>query len=382
LKHNRTKIKPDEITIGKPLVWDVYDERGVLLLHIGNVISTSNQLDILMSRGIFHISDIASPKSDTDKFKLQEKISPFQLIDQIYPRLENLLSSTPETGKDFPAKVMSLCRSLRQACAQDADATLSTIVLGTSGRYAIKHSIDVAIIYEVIGQALAIPVEERLPAIAAALTENIAMLLLSDQLYSQAGPLSDAQRKAIRSHPSRGAERLRSFGVNDPAWIDAVLKHHESSDGKGYPDGVQGEAIPVSARLIAVADFYCAKISGRSYRPPLSSHKAMQFVFPAGESRIDATIAEMFVKTLGIYLPGTFLQLKNNQIAVVTHRGKSIQLPVVYALTGKDGMPLLGPMHRDISNPDFGIARIIPPGKVAIQVNRYQLWGYGEFGEF
>jgi hypothetical protein len=64
---------------------------------------------------------------------------------------------------------------------------------------------------------------------------------------------------------------------------------------------------------------------------------------------------------------------------VVTRRGESIQFPVVYAVTGKDGMPLLGPMHRDTSNPDFGIARIIPPHKVTIKVNRYQLWGYGEF---
>jgi hypothetical protein len=142
---------------------------------------------------------------------------------------------------------------------------------------------------------------------------------------------------------------------------------------------LKDEAVPVAARLVALTDFYCAKVTGRSYRPPLSSHKAMQFIFPADNSRIDKSFVELFVKTLGIYLPGTFLQLKNNQTAVVTHRGKSIQSPVVYAVTGKDGMPLAGPMRRDTGNPDFQIVRIIPPREVKVKVNRYQLWGYGAF---
>jgi HD-GYP domain-containing protein (c-di-GMP phosphodiesterase class II) len=374
------KIKAGEIKVGEPLVWDVYDDAGVLLLQTGYIIETRTQLDILMSRGIFHASARIPDESLIRKSDLLEEVSPFQLIDQIYPRLEKLLcSSAPETEKDFPAKMMGLCRLLQQACARDADATLSTILLGTAGRYSLKHALDVAIICELTGQALAIPVPERLCLIAAALTENIAMTSLADVLCEQDAPLQEEQRKEIHRHPPQGVEILRSFGVDDPLWIDAVLKHHESPDGKGYPDGLQGAAVPVSARLIAIADFYCAKVTGRRYRPPLSSHKAMQVVFPAGDSRIDKSLVELFVKTLGIYLPGTFLFLKNNQIAVVTHRGESIHFPGVYAITGKDGMPLIGPMRRDTSNPDYKIVRIIPPREVAIKVNRYQLWGYGSF---
>jgi HD-GYP domain-containing protein (c-di-GMP phosphodiesterase class II) len=362
------------------LVWDVYDDRGVLLLHRGNVIETSNQLDILMSRGIFHIAHRPSQESAGVKLDHQEEVSPFQLVDHVYSRLEKIMcSSTPETGKDFPARIMGLCRLLQQACALDTDAALSTIVLGTAGRYSIKHSIDVAIICEVIGQALEVPAPERLPVIAATLTENIAMTSLLDILCSQAAPLTDEQRNEIQGHPSRGVEILESFGITDPIWIDAVLKHHESFNGEGYPRGLRGEEVPLYARMIAIADVYCAKISGRSYREPLTSHKAMQFIFPPKDSRIDADIAERFVKTLGIYLPGTFLYLKNKQIAVVVRRGERIHFPIVYAVTGADGTPLLGPMLRDINNPAFAVLRIIPPHEVTIKVNRYQLWGYGEF---
>ncbi len=251
--------------------------------------------------------------------------------------------------------------------------------MGTAGRYSIKHSIDVAIICEVIGQALEVPAHERLPVIAATLTENIAMTSLLDILCSQAAPLTDEQRKEILEHPARGAEILESFGITDPIWIDAVLKHHESFNGEGYPRGLRGEEVPLYARMIAIADVYCAKISGRSYREPLTSHKAMQFIFPPKDSRIDADIAERFVKTLGIYLPGTFLYLKNHQIAVVVRRGERIQFPIVFAVTGADGTPLPGPMFRDINNPSFEVLRIIPPHEVKIKVNRYQLWGYYEF---
>lgn len=375
----RIQIKVGAIKVGRPLVWDVYDSQGVLLLHKGYIIETAKQLDILLARGIFHISD-TMPEPDAGKPIQREESSPFQLIDRIYPRLEKLIcSSAPETEKEFSTKVMGLSSSLQRACTQDPEAALSTILLGPEGRYSIKHSVDVAIICELIGRALDMSVDERLSMIAAAMTENIAMTELSDVLYSQAAPLSDEQREFVHAHPESGVERLRTFGVNDPLWLSAVLSHHQSSDGRGYPDGLKGESIPIAARLIAISDLFCAKISGRSYRPPLSSHQAMQFVFSAGEGQIDAGIAELFVKTLGIYLPGTFVCLKNNQIAVVTRRGEKIQFPIVYAVTGRDGMPLPGPVHRDTSNPDYGIARVIPAGEVTVKVNRYQLWGYSDF---
>lgn len=374
------KVKAGDIKVGEPLVWDVYDAAGVLLLQTGCTIETSTQLNILMSRGIFYPSDRIPDESPARKSDLREEVCPFQLIDQIYTRLEKMLClSTPETEKNFLTKIMNLCQLLHQACTRDADATLSTILLGNPGRYSIKHSIDVAIICELIGQALGMRVTERLCLIAAALTSNIAMISMTDILCEQNAPLQDEQRKVIHGHPPQGVEQLWLFGVNDPLWIDAVLKHHESPDGRGYPSGLQGAAVPLSARLIAIADFYCAKVTGRRYRPPLSSLKAMQFVFPATDSRVEKSLVELFVKTLGLYLPGTFVQLKNNQVAVVTHRGESIHFPGVYAITGIDGTPLVGPMRRDTSNPDYSIVRIISPREAAINVNRYQLWGYGAF---
>ena len=77
--------------------------------------------------------------------------------------------------------------------------------------------------------------------------------------------------------------------------------------------------------------------------------------------------------------PGTFVCLKNHQIAIVTHRGERIQTPGVCALTGKDGMPLPGPVFRDTSHPDYGIAKVLSAQEVVVKINRYQLWGYTDF---
>jgi hypothetical protein len=105
----------------------------------------------------------------------------------------------------------------------------------------------------------------------------------------------------------------------------------------------------------------------------------MQCILPADGERVDASLAELFVKTLGIYLPGTYVRLKNRQLAVVTRRGERIQFPAVYAVTGRDGMPLPGPVFRDTSLPDFGIAQVVPAHEVGVKINRYQLWGLGGF---
>ena len=146
------KIKTGEIKVGKRRCGTFTIVQVFCFCRLGVLIETKTQLDVLMSRGIFYASARIPDKSLAKKSDLLEEVSPFQLIDQIYPRLEKLLcSSTPETEKEFPAKMMGLCRLLQQACVKDVDATLSTILLGTADRYSIKHPIDVAIVCEFDG---------------------------------------------------------------------------------------------------------------------------------------------------------------------------------------------------------------------------------------
>ena len=121
--------------------------------------------------------------------------------------------------------------------------------------------------------------------------------------------LTDVQRQAIRCHPARSTEVLVDAGVEDREWLSAILAHHEHLDGSGYPAGLAGESIPSPARILRVADDYCAKAGGRHYRLPRSSKQALRSLFRSKRLWLDMQLAAHLLRRLGLYPPGTLVRL-------------------------------------------------------------------------
>jgi putative nucleotidyltransferase with HDIG domain len=100
---------------------------------------------------------------------------------------------------------------------------------------------------------------------AAALLHDVGKIAVSDALLLKPGPLTEEEWVAMRQHPTLGQRLLDGLPL-PIATLRAVRHHHERFDGAGYPDGLAGEEIPLSARIIAVADAYHAMTSDRPYR--------------------------------------------------------------------------------------------------------------------
>lgn len=100
----------------------------------------------------------------------------------------------------------------------------------------------------------------------------------------------------LERHPQIGFRMLDSLGVDPVA--DIVLHHHERWDGAGYPDGLRGEAIPLGARIIFVADAYDAMTSDRIYRSKRSSSAALSELERCAGTQFDPVIVAAFVEEL------------------------------------------------------------------------------------
>lgn len=124
---------------------------------------------------------------------------------------------------------------------------------------------------------------------SAAKLHDLGMVLLRRDLEATPDILSDAQEALIKQHPAIGAEVLdRLPGMGRVAQL--VRAHHESYDGTGYPDGLQGEQIPLGARILRVAGAYDALCSARPHRAPLDSDGAMVHVSAGAGSRYDPQV--------------------------------------------------------------------------------------------
>jgi HD-GYP domain-containing protein (c-di-GMP phosphodiesterase class II) len=120
----------------------------------------------------------------------------------------------------------------------------------------------------------------------AALLHDVGKLDLPEHVLRKPGALTDEEFAVMQEHSERGAEIVSSApGLRGAA--AGVRSHHERLDGSGYPDGLEGEQIPIEARIVAVADVWDALTSRRVYRDALSHEDARQILQREAGSRLD-----------------------------------------------------------------------------------------------
>jgi putative nucleotidyltransferase with HDIG domain len=123
---------------------------------------------------------------------------------------------------------------------------------------------------------------------------DIGKLELDRAILDKPGPLDPDELNEIRTHPELGARMLQGVESLRPS-LNCVLHHHERWDGDGYPYGLGGEAIPLEARILAVADAYDAMTSQRPYREPRTRKQALAEVERCAGSQFDPQIARVFL---------------------------------------------------------------------------------------
>lgn len=377
---DQRRLNVSDFVIGQPLLWDVYADGRKLLLRRGHIIANLHQIEELVQRGLFVDATQASERSAQQRAEerpkpQQEAPSALRLINLANKRLERLLYGLL-TEADAEQKILEVAKALGFACNINSDVALACILLNQeASNYAVRHCIDTAVVSMLIARGMRKSNEEILKITAAALTMNVGMLRQQDQLQSKAEPLSERDRDSIRRHPEEGAALLRQAGINDAEWLSYVRMHHENEDGSGYPEERVGIDIPQNAKIISLADRYCARISSRTYRKQLLPNAALRGLFIDGGKTIDPQLSTYFVQELGIYLPGTAVRLQNGEIGVVTAKGRAPNTPIVHALIGPRGAPLSFAIKRETSKELFAVREAIHPEQLAIRFSMQQLWG-------
>jgi HD-GYP domain-containing protein (c-di-GMP phosphodiesterase class II) len=202
----------------------------------------------------------------------------------------------------------------------------------------------------------------------AALSMNVSITVLQDELARQDERPTPAQRSQLDVHAARSAEILETLGVADADWLEAVRRHHDAPPGPvtGRPVGEQ------LARLIRRADRYAARLSPRKSRPASSATAAAQAAFlDEGGHHDDA--GQALVQTLGIYPPGVWVRLQCGEVAMVLRRSAQPASPVVASLVTRGGLPFAVPALRNTKLASFEVAAAVPPSKVKVRPNLDQL---------
>ncbi|MDQ5915844.1 MAG: hypothetical protein QG584_1736, partial [Pseudomonadota bacterium] len=306
---------------------------------------------------------------------IESKRSALQHIVDARRMLSNVYDQNPQTIDNAAGRMSRLVDSVTAACETHAGVALSSILLVHDTIYTVKHAIDTAILAKLLAQELAIDAETQRSIIAAAISMNIGMYEVQEKIDAIGGPLNDKLKAMIRTHPTLGAERLIKLGITDQKWITYVRQHHENADGSGYPAGLSGDAIEMGAKIIRVADKYCAMISGRSYHGPQKPNVALRDLYIKEGQMIDVIVAATMIRLVGIYPIGTLVRLKTNEIGVVTGPGEGPDTPAVHAVIARSGLALEVASHRKTHLPDFAIEDVLTIDRISIPIRMTSLWG-------
>jgi putative nucleotidyltransferase with HDIG domain len=128
-----------------------------------------------------------------------------------------------------------------------------------------------------------------------ALLHDVGKIGVPDQILRKQGPLTDEEWKIMRTHPLLGFEMLKDIPFLHPV-LDVVLHHHERFDGSGYPSGLAGENIPLSARIFSVADTFDAMTNDRPYRKAFSREEAVLEINRCIMNQFDPEVVAAFNK--------------------------------------------------------------------------------------
>ncbi len=211
-----------------------------------------------------------------------------EAFDQIYRRLEQVVESlkTDGDGQPVPPPVLETVTSL--AFALDA-----------KNHYTQGHSQNVTRYCVQVGRYLNLSADEIENLRLSAILHDIGKLGVPERLLIKPGPLDPDEYETMKQHSVLGAKVLEPLRTLET--IQKIIRHHhERWDGTGYPDGLKGDATPLAARLIAIADAYDTIITERTYKPARSRQEAFVELRRCAGTQFDPRLVEAFLDIIGV----------------------------------------------------------------------------------
>ncbi len=165
--------------------------------------------------------------------------------------------------------------------------------------YTLGHSARTTYYAFLIGQKIFVNDEISLKGlIIGGFLHDIGKLMIDDRILLKPTRLTLEEFEEIKKHPIYAIEQLKNIEFPWSNVRDCILYHHEKFDGSGYPEGLAGEEIPLSARIIAVADVFDALTTDRPYRDPWPWDKALDFIVSLKNMAFDPEIVDIFVEVI------------------------------------------------------------------------------------
>lgn len=254
-------------------------------------------------------------------------------------RIEREMTKNPPKAL---GSAQSLVTDMVDSMLTESDVALYAMQPST-GEEPYVHSLNVTVLSLILAKSMDIAAEDAHNLGLGSLFHDVGKTRIPDRILLKTDPLTRAEISLIQQHPEFGGEIIKD--LNLPAVVShIVLQHHECSDGSGYPNRLKQDQIDPLARIVAVTNAYENLCNPISPADAMTPYEALAHLFSKMRSKFDADILKLLIKCLGVYPPGSIVQLSDGRYGLVASVNPSKPLRpyvLMYAPTVPRDNPLL-----------------------------------------
>ena len=229
-----------------------------------------------------------------------------------YQALERVVSEQPEEAR---AKGDALVSGCVAELLENGDSVIRLLSEGVGERNAL-HPINVMVISLLLGRALGMKGAELYDLGLAALIHDIGKIKLPPNLRQPTQSMIPHERLRYESHVAESVALAKRMRLSEPVWT-AVARHHEMADGSGFPLGLTGPGLGRADQVLALVNRYDRMCNPANGVDALTPHEALSVIFAQLKVRFDAVVLGAFIRMMGVYPPGSIVQLVNDRYATV-----------------------------------------------------------------
>lgn len=182
--------------------------------------------------------------------------------------------------------------------------------------YTSEHSLNVAMLAISFGHSLGASEEDLIRLGLAGILHDVGKMRVPEDILQKPGKLSDTEFVEMKKHSRYGRDVLLTLRNIGPA-VDVAHSHHETLDGSGYPRGISAEGISQTTRIITLCDVYDAITNDRCYQDARPALEALRIIYNERGRQFDENLAEQFIRHIGIYPPGSIVELHSGEVGIV-----------------------------------------------------------------
>ena len=255
---------------------------------------------------------------------------------------EELRGSTESGAPADVRQVRHVTQAVVDQIMSDPRSLIALTTIKEFDSYLISHSTNVAILSVLLGQRLGLSKSRLGELCLAAFLHDAGQLVVASEVLRKPGPLTAEEWDTIRMHPITAARTLLSGRqLSSPSMRAVVVayEHHLNYDLSGYPTPKIRDHVSLFGNIVAVADRYDALTTARPYREiNLTPHEALAHLMAHAGTHFDPTLVKLFVEIMGLYPPGTLVNLDSGEMGVVCEPpvvGRPLDRPKVRLMTGE-----------------------------------------------